>query len=78
VEEKGVDELEGEDLDIEIGTPRCFLFLTSQYPIAEGDQAIEAVGEDQVISVGTHRCETVDDSKTYLSFFLHSSRPLSS
>jgi hypothetical protein len=35
VEEEGVDELEGEDLDIEIGTPRCFLLLASQYPVSE-------------------------------------------
>lgn len=78
MEEEGVDELEGEDLDIEIGTPWCFFFLASQYPVSEGDQAIEAVGEDQVVAVGAHGGKAVDDSETYLSFSLHNSRPLSS
>lgn len=66
MEKKGVDKLKGEDLNIEIRASGRFLFFSSQYPIAKGYQSIETIGKDKIVSIGTHRCETVDDFETQL------------
>ena len=78
MQQQRVDDLEGEQLQVEVRTVGRPLLLPAQDPVAEGDEPVETVGEHQVITVAGYGGKAVEDPEALLPTFVQSSRPRSS